>query len=588
MRKSKIPRLAMALFFCLSVFLLSGSNQFAGVLADTADSSGVSAPVIGDADDGAAGGASPDGSASGIAYTTSLHNGGVYYIRNMRSGLYMDATGGGTTAGTLIQQWTFNGTPSQQWELLTYADGSCRLIGIKSRLYVDVQYQSTADGVKFDLWGGDCTTEYFKFGSNGNGSFRIVTKGSGYTKYAVVQGASTSPGAKVIQYSFNATQNDEWFFEPVPLSAAGASGVKPSLNLQKQMYYVISGRTYYIRNKHSGLYLDAINGGTTDGTYLQQYGFNGTPSQQWQLLAYKKPDSSGTVMYRLMGAKSRKYVALQKNVATNQTRIGLWGGDLAQQRFYLGSSTTKDGSCTMLTPVSGKKSGAVVQDASLSPGAYVFEYTYNTSGNDEWVFEPTATQEMVPGLRWCHMSSLSGVPRCDIRLNADYLTGKWANDDVVNKAKNNWNNNSGGKVSIVPTTRSYSNVDLELGSGAWATVYGNDMIALTTIWDKSWKYWDGGATPDSVDASALGDRITYARILFNPDYANGNVMAPLSWTDRTKTIAHEIGHCMNMGHQIAFPSVVPSLMAYDISLQKGTPQTADLNTLKAMYNQLYS
>ena len=96
----------------------------------------------------------------------------------------------------------------------------------------------------------------FEFRPLGDGYVRIVNQDNG--KDVVVQGASPNPGAKVIQYSYeaNANANDEWLVEN-----AGSGYVR-------------------IRNRLSGLYLTA---GPNRGDQFEQRPLDGTGNQKFSI-----------------------------------------------------------------------------------------------------------------------------------------------------------------------------------------------------------------------------------------------------------------------------------------------------------------
>ena len=48
---------------------------------------------------------------------------GVYYIRNRNSFLFLDVHNSGTSSGTVVKQWSFNGKPAQRWQIHDEGDG---------------------------------------------------------------------------------------------------------------------------------------------------------------------------------------------------------------------------------------------------------------------------------------------------------------------------------------------------------------------------------------------------------------------------------------------------------------------------------
>lgn len=74
---------------------------------------------------------------------------------------------------------------------------------------------------------------------------------------------STSAGGEIIGYSGSGGTNEQWFAE-----------------------YAGEGN-WYLRSRHSGLYLEIRNSSTIRNAYLQQAAFTGTPNQQWRFMPVK-------------------------------------------------------------------------------------------------------------------------------------------------------------------------------------------------------------------------------------------------------------------------------------------------------------
>ena len=98
----------------------------------------------------------------------------------------------------------------------------------------------------------------WKFIPTDSGYYQINSVKSGLD--AVVQSASTSQGAGIIQWSFGSAQNDQW---------------KPTLN---------SDGSYTFINRHSGLVLEDPGSSTSTSTQMDQWGTNGGANQKWKLI----------------------------------------------------------------------------------------------------------------------------------------------------------------------------------------------------------------------------------------------------------------------------------------------------------------
>jgi hypothetical protein len=78
---------------------------------------------------------------------------------------------------------------------------------------------------------------------------------------AVVQGASTASGAKIVQWSFGSSGDDQW---------------KPVLN---------SNGSYTFYNLHSGLVLEDPGSSGSKNTQMDQATANGGANQQWNVIS---------------------------------------------------------------------------------------------------------------------------------------------------------------------------------------------------------------------------------------------------------------------------------------------------------------
>lgn len=75
---------------------------------------------------------------------------GWYVIKNMGSGKVLDVAGGNRASGTNVQQYTYNGTDSQLWQLINTDYGNVYYIKNKLGCYLDVCNGEAKSGV--NLW----------------------------------------------------------------------------------------------------------------------------------------------------------------------------------------------------------------------------------------------------------------------------------------------------------------------------------------------------------------------------------------------------------------------------------------------------
>lgn len=152
-------------------------------------------------------------------------SGGIYYIRNKWSGLYLDVYNGDSNSGTNVIQFTWNGADNQKWKIIQISPGNYVIRPLHAQdMALDVANNYDANGSNVDIWyaGTSNTTslpDYLQWRliKSSDGGFIIQSKCSNYNKCMVVEYASQDAGGNVIQYAFedNAGTNDIWVLEPV-------------------------------------------------------------------------------------------------------------------------------------------------------------------------------------------------------------------------------------------------------------------------------------------------------------------------------------------------------------------------------------
>lgn len=148
-----------------------------------------------------------------------LENNTIYYIKNKNSGKYLDADHSIDKNGTNVIQWHYNGGTGQKWKLVHTGDGLYKLVsqvGTKKRV-LDINKNDNKNRSNIDIWTDNNSGDRrFRIIMNKDGySYRIVSKCSNFTKAVTVESASCNDKANVFQFQYNASNNDEWIFEPV-------------------------------------------------------------------------------------------------------------------------------------------------------------------------------------------------------------------------------------------------------------------------------------------------------------------------------------------------------------------------------------
>ncbi|QKW18010.1 alpha-N-acetylglucosaminidase C-terminal domain-containing protein [Kitasatospora sp. NA04385] len=166
-------------------------------------------------------------------------------LKNTKSNLCLDASGGGSANTTPLIVWTCTANPNQLWTLPTPPVGTVTGIGGKC---AELTGGSSADGTPLQLRTCD--------GAAGQ-TWTVVGDGTLRTdgKCVDVQGSGTAPGTRVQLAACNGSTSQDWTYR--------------------------SDRT--VKNTNAGLCLDASGGGSADGTPLIVWTCTANPNQRWTL-----------------------------------------------------------------------------------------------------------------------------------------------------------------------------------------------------------------------------------------------------------------------------------------------------------------
>ena len=214
--------------------------------------------------------------------------GRVYYIRQQRSGKYIDTQQGDTTYSN-IQKYTFNGSDDQKWKVENAGEGYIKLVsqsGTKSKL-LDVLNGWSADGTNIQLYpdhGHDA--QKFKLKAVEGGGYQLLAKCSNDEKCVMVSAGSAPNDVFAIRANIElgtAGSDSEprsiWYFEPAD---EGDVSVAPQ-----------DGMLLRIRARHSGQYVQTT-GAEAGSTFKQSYS---SQKQEEEFLLTKAQTENGTDWY---------------------------------------------------------------------------------------------------------------------------------------------------------------------------------------------------------------------------------------------------------------------------------------------------
>lgn len=127
-------------------------------------------------------------------------------IANVTTGLVLDS-GGNVAAGSVLKQWSYDGSPNLHWQLVDLGTGHHRIVNRTNGLVADSGGR-TGNGVTAvqAAWTGS-DNQQWRLAALGNGRYQIVNRGTG----TALDGAgSTTAGSAVVLWAPNGSTNNQW------------------------------------------------------------------------------------------------------------------------------------------------------------------------------------------------------------------------------------------------------------------------------------------------------------------------------------------------------------------------------------------
>ncbi len=171
-----------------------------------------------------------------IGSTKSFPN-GMYFIRNVRTGQYLDVENAGTTSGSNVITFPFNGSAAQQWKITYTSDGYYTLQpACAPQLYLDVLGGIEQNRTNVQIHDGTVNNnKQFRFhlaAGVSDGSVIIRPKFTethvldGYAEEVTV-GSQTGRNVHLWKYPITNTQQ-RWVLEPIPSISRSYLSLKPN------------------------------------------------------------------------------------------------------------------------------------------------------------------------------------------------------------------------------------------------------------------------------------------------------------------------------------------------------------------------
>ncbi len=306
----------------------------------------------------------------------------------------LDVEAGRAEEGTLVNQWTRNGTDAQRWCLVAGpAENTYVLVSLLDpTLVLAVQSGADADGARLVLAKKtDSAAQVFTLYSPNPvvpggealtaGIYTLVNPASG--KVADIAGGSDTDGAAAqlwerngsLAQAFSVTPSDEGFYELRSVSSgklldADAGSLAPGSRVQQWgresalnrqwAFKALPEGGYVVVCRANGLVLDVAGGATANGTALQTWSANNTPAQAFMLEPVTEllPEGFWSLRARTGSARALE-IAGGSFAQGGGAQIWSWNGTPAQRwrvATYEDGTVSLEALCSgMLLTQSGSK-----------------------------------------------------------------------------------------------------------------------------------------------------------------------------------------------------------------------------------------
>ncbi|MDE6635967.1 MAG: RICIN domain-containing protein, partial [Lachnospiraceae bacterium] len=139
---------------------------------------------------------------------------GWYYIKGVHSQKYLQVAGNAGANSVNVEIGTGTGVKGQKWYVTNTGDGYVTLKNGQGYM-LDVQYGANDDGTNIQTYSANgADAQKFKIEKISSGTYGITTKVSSGKKGLDVSGYGTADGTNICQWSYKASSNQQWIFEP--------------------------------------------------------------------------------------------------------------------------------------------------------------------------------------------------------------------------------------------------------------------------------------------------------------------------------------------------------------------------------------
>jgi alpha-L-fucosidase len=131
---------------------------------------------------------------------------GYVKVANVTTGLALDS-GGNVASGSVLKQWSYDGSTNLQWQLVDLGTGYFRIVNRTNGMVAD-SWGNTTNGApaRQAAWNGG-NNQQWRLNSLGNGRYQIVNRGTG----TAFDGAGNSTvGSTAVLWAPNSSTNNQW------------------------------------------------------------------------------------------------------------------------------------------------------------------------------------------------------------------------------------------------------------------------------------------------------------------------------------------------------------------------------------------
>ena len=348
---------------------------------------------------------------------------GYYKIKAMHSGKVLDVFGGKAENCTNVQQYEYNETSAQKWKIVDAGDGYISFVSVCNGLYLDIAGASTANGANVQVYETNGTdsqkfkleeTEKIESIEVEEATYYIHTK-LNYDEVLDIEGQSTLNSANVQTWkqSEQETKNQMFRIEKTEdgyykiqaehsgkvLDVFGAK-MQNGTNVQQyeyngseaQKWQIVDAGDGYVSfvSVCNGLYLDVAGGNKQDGANIQVYEANNTDSQKFKLEKYTEIVGKQTIpdgIYNINTAtKPNMGLDITDMSKENGANVQIWeNSELVNntQRFKIEYLGDEEGAYKITVVGSGK----VLEAQGRINGSSVKQNSYNNASTQKWIIQ---------------------------------------------------------------------------------------------------------------------------------------------------------------------------------------------------------